>query len=431
MRKLYVISVIFFISVFTLFSGCTQEDIGIFYSLEIESEREGDLGLGDELKGWEMTMIGSTYYIASGKVFYRPADSSVNWAEIDSPAEDMLCSDIAAFLGTLYAVFRTVDGTLSHLYRLVDASANAWARVGTEGSIFYDSRIVSVLQLHNTLFVSAYAVASGSEYDQFTPYSLWFTKDGAAFGDVQLNNITFSPDDISLRSVFDGIWDGTNYWLITGDVIYLGPDNPAALSFSEVASSAAEYSGVTDMGGIYYSPHLDLIFLSSKSEYIYIRENSAGAAWVQSIPAEDESFYDFSYIDAPDTIPDEKVSSATKPYPDDVVIVAGSDTGYYEVLALTTETVGEDTYTINSGFSDNPLSAVSIRPRRPSKPEITTDLNYLNTNLSNGTILRFFVDQTEADIKDHRTFACTASNGLWQNRYSAEVQGVERVWTRE
>lgn len=403
-KKQIKLPVIFGILAVFFFYGCTQEDIGIFYSLEIESELEDDKGLDNELKVWEMVRTDSgdddKYYIAAGKVFSRPAseedESSISWSDVDAPSEGMLCSDIAYFNGNVHAVFRNADGTVSNLYTY-NTSASAWDLIDVDTSVS-DERIMGIIQLSDRMYVEKFEVDAGSDY--YKPYSLWFSTDGTTFSRSTLDNIDLT-DDISSRLIFDGDFDGTNYILVSGNALYRSTTDGS--SFEEFTAKNTEGDPITfsNIGGIYYSATHQLLFLSSQSGFIYANDLAAdpdiSANWYKSTDLDNSDlvFYDFAYIPAADDGRE--------------IVIVGSDKGYYEIPSLE--------------------NLDALTPRRPGSDELTTTVNYLNTSLSNGSIRKFFIDDDPA-LTSELIFALTTSNGLWQNRLIDDAD-PHRVWTRE
>lgn len=406
-KKNYITVSLLLFSSLWLFFSCTQEDIGIFYSLEIESELEEDKGLEDELKVWEMVRTDITdsedsYFIAAGKVFSRPAvaaeDSTVSWSDVSPPAEGMLCSDIVFFNSSVFALFRTSDGTVSNLYVYRSSADPPWELVDVDTSVD-NERIMGIIQVSDTMYVEKFEVDAGSDY--YKPYSLWYSTDGSSFNKCSINNSNPDlSDDISLRLIFDGDFDGTNYMLVSGNAVYRSTDGS---SFDEVTLTDTGGTAITftDIGGVYYSDTHSLLFLSSKSGFIYANDLASDpditANWNKSTDLDDSDlvFYDFSYIPS--------AEDGTE------VVIVGSDEGYYEIPSL------------------NDLT--SITPRKPGSEELTTTVNYLNTALSNGSIRKFFVDSAP-DLTNEVIFALTTSNGLWQNRLIDDAD-PHRVWTRE
>lgn len=400
MLRFFKIFLIISSAVLLFFSACTQDELGIFYSLEVEKDLEGDKGLEDSLKVWELTKAGDTYYLAAGKAFQRGRDAD-QWEEIGPPDEGMLTSDIEFFNDTVYAIFRTRDGATSRLYSY-NAGSGSWDE---EDSISGDSneRIAGLLVVESGLYAS---VLKEDLDTPSNPYTLYYSDDGSDYTRVDLPG----DDDYSVRTVFDGTFDGTNYWFISGSDIFSGTD-PAILTTSvDLYDSDGNNITPTDFGGIYFCEELDKIFLSTQDGVIFVK-NQPGLAgnivtsnWYNSSRIEKgdsgEVFYDFIKIPA-------------SRYDDTgaVVVIVGSDTGYYEIEI------------------DDADDSDSLTIKRPRGSTETTSINYLNTSLSESSIRSFAYDERSNGGGDDVIFACTTSSGLWRNTYNEDSD--QRTWSRE
>ncbi len=399
MKKLHIFACTITVVVVLFAAGCTQESMGIFYSLEVEKDLEGDKGLDDSLKVWKLTKTTDSYFIAAGKVYRRGIETG-NWEEIPPPAEGMLSSDLEYFNGTLYAMYRTGDAATSKLYTYAEGSG-PWTETGTVSGAASE-RITGLMAVGSGLYVSVLREDLGTAYN---PYALYYSSDGSTFSLVDLPG----DNDYSVRMIFDGDFDGTNYWFISGDAVFAGTD-PAVLTTS-VSLTNTDGTVITpdDMGGVYYCPELEKIFISSKDGVVFAKNQPAPSAdlssgWYSSITKYTgetaEVFYDL--IKVPGSGYDDTGA---------VTVIVGSDNGYYEI-----------------GIADSP-DADSLSVTAPSGLTETTTINYLNTKLANNSIRSFAYDPAGAGGGDDIIFACTTSSGLWRNTYSADAG--QRIWSRE
>jgi len=389
---------LFFILILSAFFGCTQENMGIYYSLEVEKDLEGDKGLDDSLKVWEMIKAGDTYYIAAGKV-YRRGFSDESWAELGPPESGMLSSDITFFNDTIFCIYRSADGNTSKLYSL-NTNDYSWTALETI-TADKDDRITGVIALQTVLYVSVLNEDVDSSYK---PYSLHFTEDGTNFTLVDLPG----DNDYSVRIISDGDFDGTNYWLVSGDTILSGT-SPGSLT-ETISPNDTNGNDLTpaNIGGIYYCEDIDKIFISSKEgTVIFKNQPSTGILaddWYQSESAlsgdDYEVFYDFTKVTVPGVDQTESI-----------IVIVGSDSGYYEINV------------------DSAADADTIDLSKPTGFTNTTTINYLNTKLAVNSIRNFLFDPVNSGYDDDVIFACTTSSGLWRNAYNASSGA--RIWSIE
>ena len=380
-------------------TGCTQETMGIFYSLEVEKDLEGDKGLEDSLKVWKLTKTGDSYFIAAGKVYSRGIESG-DWEEIPPPAEGMLSSDIEYFNGTLYAMYRTGDAATSKLYTYTAGNA-PWTEAGSISGAASE-RVTGLMAVDSGLYVSVLKEDLDSAYD---PYALFYSSDGSTFSLVDLPG----DNDYSVRMIFDGDFDGTNYWFISGDTVFSGTDPAVLTTRVSLTNTGGTVMTPANIGGVYYCPEIEKIFISSKNGVVLVKNRPASSAdissgWYSSITKYSgetaEVFYDL--IKVPGSGYDDTGA---------VTVIVGSDNGYYEI-----------------GIADGP-DADSLSITAPSGLTETTTINYLNTKLANNSIRSFAYDPAGAGGGDDIIFACTTSSGLWRNTYNAEAG--QRIWSRE
>lgn len=397
---IFIFSVLLFSLLF--FAGCTQENMGIYYSLEVERDLEGDKGLDDSLKVWELAAAGDKYFIAAGKV-YRREIADGTWSELAPPAEGMLSSDIEYFNGTVYAMYRTADAKTSKLYTFNTGSGSWTPFDSVSGDT--NERVTGIMTVGSGLFVSVLKDDLDAEYN---PYSLYYTADGSSFSLVDLPG----ENDYSVRMIFDGDFDGTNYWFISGNRIFSGTD-PSVLS-SDVSLVNADGTDISpaDMGGIYYCRELEKIFISSKDGLVFVKNGASAVSgtdlssgWYSSTRKykgeTGEVFYDFI-----------KVPKSDYDQTSGVVVIVGSDNGYYEIY-----------------FPGDPVTAEELSISAPDGTTETTTINYLNTKLADNSIRSFSYYAGNAGASDDVIFACTTSSGLWRNTFSSSAG--QRVWSRE
>jgi prepilin-type processing-associated H-X9-DG protein len=378
--------------------GCTQDELGIFYSLEIESELEQDRGLEDNLKVWDMTKTAAgNYYIAAGTVYTRSSGGTEDWSTVAPPQEEMLSSNILFFDGHLFSIYRTEDGA-SRLYRRPDTSGATWTEVADAD--LNGKEIMSVFSAGTALFVCRRENPGTAD-----AYTLWNSAVGDPLNFSQ-TILTGLSENQSPRYIFDASYDGTDYWVISGGLLLSGTSgNLSEVTMNQVGGGALSPD---NFGGIFFVDSVDLgtandlIFISDKSGNLYTKEEG-NADWYVGVNPSTENqtitFYDMELLTVDE-------SGSTVP-----VLMIGSNNGYYEVPF------------------DGTQDLASLSPSRPDIDSYSTSINYLNTTLSEGTILELFLDNrgTGGDVTDDLMFACTSSTGLWVNN----LGDTDRVWSRE
>ncbi|MFP4562141.1 MAG: hypothetical protein ACLFRY_02415 [Spirochaetia bacterium] len=377
--------------------SCTQGDLGIFYSLEIESELERDRGLADSLKVWNMTKTDNdNYYIAAGKVYTRSAGGDEDWSAVDPPETNMLSSNIVFFDGYIFSVFRTEAG-VSRLYRRPDTSGTDWTEIADTEINGKD--IMTVFSAHDTLFVCRRE--DGGTADGYT---LWHSQAGDPLNFDQ--TALGLPDDESPRFIFDAAFDGTDYWVISGGILFTGTSD--VLTEATMTDSAVGTISPHNFGGIFFADSTvytelpaDLLFLTDSSGNLYTLEEG-NTFWHVGVSPSTENqnitFYDMELL-------------TVNPSGTDIpILIIGSNNGYYEVPFDGTEDL------------------TALAPARPDIDSYSTSINYLNTTLSTGTILELFLDNRgTAAAADDLMYACTSSTGLWVNNLGDQ----DRVWSQE
>jgi hypothetical protein len=372
---------ILFIAGFLL--SCSEGDFTIFYQVINEKAiQDNDLDNTLSVQGMERVDLSASaqpdrYYIAAGKIFTRTVTSD-NWDSVSNQTDndERLCNGLAVYAGYLVGSFYSVDGKHYGLYRVsIDAAFAAspkniaWTPV-TDGNVA-GKRIGSLKVAGSYLFVS---LRNGDD-----TYSLAYTSNGTLY-----NIADFAGSSVLFAPVRDVMYDGGNYWYITGSAIYSGGvGSVTQVPGTPTVSGDERFEGIihTSNGNIYLSTSRGIIWLYS------------GGTWTSR---------HFDY----------QASSAVK---DDVwftQFLEVQDTGGSPVHMVVVGTHGAGFFEINDGAAD-PLGSIE-RFANTSKKE-----------LYSGSAGGFFV----ADVDDNYAFfVLTLGSGLWRSRLK---DGNWESWTWE
>jgi len=367
MKTVISILLIFF-GVFILFS-CDHGPIGIFHSLEVETDLEDNDSLENTISVGDMIRSTNDYYIAAGSVFTREVSSGSEWSKVPAPSGTDIVyensTEIAYAFSKVFAVFSNAAGDTSTLFEL---KGEAWQEVSALKGKRCDVLVYTADSTGNneSLFISVRV--SGA-------YSLYYTLDGTTFTSVP--SLTLS------RPVTDGAWVSDEYWLLSGNTILQGSD------LTSISEGSVKPDTTADFGGIHYSSNLSVPFISSDDGFVYIYTEDD--QWINNTTANEDGFYDFTEL---------LIDGKT-------VILVGSENGYKEMV-----------------FADSPGDTVTLLEPGVSRDSLSSNINYINTTLSINIIRNFFIDRND-DV--YRIFACTSGDGLWINIPS----GTTRVWGRE
>jgi hypothetical protein len=373
MKRIFII--IALVSITLIIFSCNYSPIGIFQSLEIESELD-DGGLNNDLSVGTMTKKGNTYFIAAGLVYKRNAKEGASWSKISSPKDDYICQDLALFGDTLYAIFFNTDGKEAPLYTL--KGGDTFKPV--DG--FEKKQCTNIITLDEAeqLFVT--------EKTGDKKFKIHYRKDTETEFKQSAIDIEDLSDDILDFQITDAAYqvDAGKTWLIAGNRLLTTTDSGKTLSAADKSPDTKAL-----FGGIHYSQSLEALFVTTEDGVLYGYREGAGWGGGSKELEGSPRFYDV--IDFP----------LRK---DEVVLVVGSEQGYYEKL-----------------YSELPVKAEDIKGiklENPGLQGVTSTFNYLNTKLADCVIQSFFYD-------DEKLFACTLNQGLWRN----EGKPDKRSWNRE
>ena len=353
---------------FTL-ASCNQSDIGIFYGIEKE-EKIVDNSLSNSITVGSMAELSGQLYIAAGKVYKKTKGSTEEWDKCSSPSGYDMTTSLTVMEDTaIFAVWYNKDSADSALFRSTDG--NNWTEVtGFSGDV--------------TLVKSAHA---GAADGIMVVSTIIGTNTGNFYTSVNgtdFNVITDSliPDINALGGHFDIDFDGTNYWFLTKENVYVDNDL-TALPIASVSLSKLDD---------------DEYF-----RYIYCKDTTH--VYVSSSYGK-LSFYDGSW--------DEEIEDLSLNINDMIVFtINGTDNffvgtysfGYYEP-----DTPGSESSNIDD--LDNPDS-----------DSISCDYQtYNSSDLKTSAVLGFF-----ADTDNDELYALTYGQGLWKN---VDDDG-DRTWQRE
>ena len=357
-----------------LVSGCYESGLGIFYSLEIERKLE-DYSLENNLTIGAMAKAGSNYYVAASTV-YRRGDTETNWEAISPPDGFNLSTSLAELNGSIYACYYNAAGTEFALFKL---SGDTWTEV-TDTDVANAAKVQKIDD------------GSGNEYlivsnrVSSTEYSYWYSSDGSNFLTTGLTNQSSPVVDVS--------YDTANniHYIAIEDDVYFDNDGPADPPQSFTATTAIDTTGV---GGLYFVPAASInlaaatLFASTKEGKVFYTTDN-GVTWTEM---DGTSSYDLT-----------DMVLATTSGTEEVLLVGTQGNGYMEAV-------------VESGDGAGDLEWKII-----DRNSLSTDQNYLNTELSKAPVLGFYYDSGKDFV-----FALTAGNGLWRNSQETSY----RTWNIE
>ena len=355
-----------------LVSGCYESGLGIFYSLEIERKLE-DYSLENNLTIGAMAKAGSNYYVAASTV-YRRGDTETNWEAISPPDGFNLSTSLAELDGSIYACYYNTAGTEYALFKL---SGDTWTKV-TDADVANAAKVVAV-DIDND-GTNDYLIVSNRVSS--TEYSYWYS----AFADPTNFATTNLPPYSS--PITDVASDG-NIVVALQDVVYR--DN-GGIPTSFTATTAAITT--TGVGGLFVPAASGILaattlFASTKEGKVFYTTDS-GVTWTEM---DGTSSYDLT-----------DMVLATTSGTEEVLLVGTQGNGYMEAV-------------VESGDGAGDLEWKII-----DRNSLSTDQNYLNTELSKAPVLGFYYDSGKDFV-----FALTAGNGLWRNSQETSY----RTWNIE
>ncbi len=370
MKSITMATILFALAL--LMFSCEHGPIGIYYSLEVETDLEDNDSLDNTITVRSMAKVGSDYYIGAGVVFTRADVDGSTWAQIAPPEGYSTSTEVAESGNVLFAVYSTLDGAGSTLFSY---SSGTWVPVSSLNGKRCDTVMSAEDGAGNDVLFAGIRNTDGS-------FSIYSSTDNGSVFSLAGSSFTRPIRDVAWVADASGSTTG-DFWIITGTTLLTSPDtSPETLT---VSTNTPDTTSV--YGGLFYSSGLHVPFISTLDGYVH---GLSGGTWITSTQVEDE-LYDF----------EELVIGENN------VILVGALNGYYEMVF---NTVVEDPITLlNPGIARESLS---------------TNLNYLNTTLSDNVINALFTD-TIGDTQ--KLFACTSGDGLWVNI----PQGSYRVWGRE
>jgi len=353
--------------------SCVQNPSGLFYSLQYETGIS-DGPLDNKLTVGGMTSRGGNYFIASGNFMYRAvnAASATEWTA-STPVTGDSCYKLID-LDEIYAIFFNTE-TLDYKLYKADTSAIAtgitWSAINI-AAIPTDESIVDIAESGSRIFLYTEKTVAGVAGND-KRYSVYSTAASSlADGTVLVPEPNISS--ISSYGEFDIDFDGTNYWLISGNKLFSGSsramtENTAAAAVTDRIKGAV-FGGVICIGTD--------IYLSTE-EGVLLKYTTA-AGWTDLTPATAyESLFDFKRV----TIAADSID----------VLLLGSAQGYYEL--------------------DLNAAAPAFNSPKTAETNLTTKVQFASIEMSNDILRDFYVDSSTG-----RVFALGYSAGLWKNSLS-------------
>ncbi|HNX73843.1 MAG TPA: hypothetical protein PKJ53_06675 [Spirochaetales bacterium] len=221
----------------TLSLSCNNA-FGVFHEIQTEKPQEGtDTFLKVSVKA--LAEDETNYYAAMAKIFYRPkatdnsssTDGTVlkTWKLLEVNGEsDYFCSGMVSDgRETLYVASSTIEsGTLNGIYSTTDAGTTWSNLIAPSDDTFSNSHVDALFFAGDYLFVSAHSIGTAGN----DLYALYYY-DGESFKPAGLD-MTGLPYCIT-----DLAYDGSKYWAINQEKVFVGSVGPDGISFAADATS--------------------------------------------------------------------------------------------------------------------------------------------------------------------------------------------------
>ncbi len=244
-----------------LFSSCTENGAGIFYSIEIEEPISND-SLSDYLSATEVAIVGTDYYLPANRLYHWDSGTAGtdfsrmtlpgNWYGTIDTAEN---NDNAL----LYAVLENSDGDDSGLF-IYDGTSWTGAVTVPDGrpvAVWYADSDIFVLTVDSSES-NKYRLYNSSDNNTTTPASITFSQVQVSATDYE----TYNP----VRDL--DVYSGTVFF-ITASNMYSGND---ATFFAAVTTNIT--AGLT-YRNLYYSSTFTTLYLTAIDSAV----NGTGSIW--------------------------------------------------------------------------------------------------------------------------------------------------------
>ena len=380
-----------------LIFSCGEQEGGLFYSIELESEI-GDGDLSNDITVGEMFRSNDYYFIAAGKFLYRSAEDSAVWPDEEvnyTPEgyENYLCFNMLLVDNNIYAVFYDRDTGDYKLFTADTATA-----AGTEGLVW--SEPVSLDGLAETEPVVKFESCEGAVFiftkTSDTTYNLYAAVNTAASpfdAATGRTPIASSINTGELRADFDGI----NYWIVAGNKVYrTASDFTGITDITSELTSKSKFLQGDGFSGVVCADTDDEagteVYISSKEGVMmkYILVDSSMTWKTLDLPEVTDGLYNSLKDLKRITIADRNID----------IILAGSTSGYYEMQA---------------GSTTDEKSFISAEE---TDSTLTTYIQFDSIDLSNKIINTFYLDDSVSSKE--KVFALGYNGGLWKNSLDSD-----------
>jgi len=256
--------------------SCSNDNIGVFYSLEKEVKAK-DNSLPNSVRtsgGMFKYAALNRFYIGTGSVFYRDSTSDTStWIKIKNPISEGIVTGLA-LVGT--DIFVSVTNGASHgLYRL-DPATNYSSYI-TSVNYFSAKQVTRLFSLNGLLFAQT-GTALDDNYELFV-----------------FNGTQMIPTGIDTYVIVGGAWDGTNYWFISSANHIFRHNSSTGWNTTTDLVTPAELSVHSKFSDIFVDPDISsTIYICSRTGYIY-RSTDSGATWTVS-DSHDYAFYSIGKV---------------------------------------------------------------------------------------------------------------------------------------
>ncbi|HAW86090.1 MAG TPA: hypothetical protein DD477_12870 [Spirochaetaceae bacterium] len=367
-------------------TACNPGYLGLFASIAGENDfRVDPTAAFKAASSSSLVQFNGKYYAALSRLWERAEADGSLWT-VPAATKDYLVDSLVVSGATLYAAFRDDAGLSVGVLSTVDGST--WDSAALPITLGAGHELRGLLAANNLVLAwSEKFTAAAGDIPASSVYSLHYLA-GAVF--------TAGPADLSSGLPHSLMWDGSNYWLGTGNGLYRGLDGAALAAVTLVGAAATasdQFSSLVYDTGRY--------FMTSSGGKLYSATD--GTTWAVSQGPANTSFTTAFVIDGLTT---------------DSYLLLGTRT--YTASSTTYEADGYWQFDISDWIAGTALTE-AIRSYDP----IASRTNF-DTSIGNSVIVRLAAFDTIDGKK--QLFACTLGNGLWSNQ---RVDGTWAGWRRE
>lgn len=247
--------------------SCSDDQDGLFYSLEIE-EKAADNSLPNSVRAsGDMIKVPAAaidplppsdrYYVATGSVFYRDvAPPQSNWQKIRTPISGGIVTGIALAGGNIYVSVTT--GSVHGLFML-DAAGEGYLPT----NYYSANQITRLMSVNDELFAAVGTIRTG-------------------FDLLYLSGASMVSTGLSGYRILAGTHDGASYWFLSAAQIFTYGTAPGSWTQTPFPKTGG-LDGKTRFTDIFLDPDaLGNLYVCTSGGYI-VKSTDSGLSWTSSI----------------------------------------------------------------------------------------------------------------------------------------------------